>query len=228
MNVLVIAAHPDDEVIGAGGAMALHATRGDEVHALILTEGASAQYPGQGHLITQKKREAASAAELIGVKSLTFSDLPDMKLDTLPIVEVNRPIEAKIAELRPEVVYTHFVGDLNRDHRIVFEATMVATRGERQLPLRRVLSYEVPCTLSHASPVGREFCPNVFADIGEVWERKIAAMKAYQSEVRDYPHPRSLDALVAWAKCRGIACGCAVAEAYVLVRELVTARTEPR
>jgi len=228
MNILVVAAHPDDEVIGAGGAMALASAAGDEVHVLILTEGASTQYPGQDELIHQKKREAAKAAEILGVASLTFSDLPDMKLDTLPIVEINRPIEQKVAELAPEVVYTHFRGDLNRDHRIVFEATMVATRGERQLPLRRLLSYEVPCTLAAASPTGEGFSPNVFVDVSDVLDKKLAAMAAYGSEVRDYPHPRSLEALEAWMKCRGVACGCDAAEAYVLVRECVTTRDADR
>ena len=222
MRVLVVAAHPDDETLGVGGTIARHSEQGDEVWVCMLTEGVTARY----QYVEVQKECASQACEVLGVHKVVFCDLPDQRLDALPLLDVIRPIEDCVSEFKPDVVYTHFKEDVNQDHRVAFEATMVATRPVGDNIVRRLLCYETPSSTEWAAPfTGSFFAPNVFMDISATLCKKIRAMQVYgntyASEVRAYPHPRSYEAIETYAKQRGILAGFAAAERFMLVRELL-------
>jgi LmbE family N-acetylglucosaminyl deacetylase len=213
-TVLVVGAHPDDEVLGAGGAMARHADAGDEVHALIVTEGTTQQYDDED-LIERKRRHARACADRLGATGVRFGDLPDMRLDDVPHVEVNAVVEAACEAVDPDVVYTHSRREVNRDHVAVHDSTLVATRPGSGVST--VLAYETPSS-TEWTPRTDGFEPDLFVDIEGHLETKIEAFEAYETEVRAYPHPRSAEALRAVARARGAACGAAAAEAFDVLR----------
>ena len=220
VRVLVIGAPPDDEVLGSGGVIARHADAGDEVYVCILSEGASAQY-ADPEMIKVRRAAARKAAKILGVKDSFYHDLPDSRMETVPHVEINAILEKHVAEVKPEVVYTHFGGDTDLDHQRSYRSTIVAARPKVDSPIRKVLCYEVLGQTHWAGPGAESaFNPNVFIDIGDYLGKKLAAMKCYSSEVEPYPHPRSLTAIDALAKIRGVLCGCEAAEAFVLVRDV--------
>ena len=220
MHVLVVAAHPDDETFGAGGTIAWHAARGDHVYVCILTDGASSRH----QYIELQAACARRACDTLGVKQLVLVGLPDQRLDTVCQLDVITPIENCIEEFEPEVVLTHFPGDVNEDHRIVSRATMVATRPLAGSSVRRVAVFEVPSSTDWAPPVpGSVFAPNLFVDIADTLDTKLAAMEVYadtySNEVRQYPHPRCVEGLTAYAKRHGAVSGMTAAEPFMLLRE---------
>jgi LmbE family N-acetylglucosaminyl deacetylase len=218
-RVLVFAAHPDDEVLGMGGTIAVHVERGDQVRVVVVTDGSSTQYPGDSETRLQKEEEALRAAAELGVMDYVHLALPDMRLDTLPHVEVNRVVEEHVGDLAPELVYTPHP-DVNLDHRTLFDSVAVATRPVPGQPVRRLLTY-APTSSTEWTPAAlNSFVPNWFVDIGEAIERKVAAFAHYETERRDYPHPRSERAIRATAEFYGASCGCDHAEPFVLVRAL--------
>ena len=218
-RVLVLAAHPDDEVLGMGGTIAVHAERGDEVRIVCVTDGSSTQYPGDTALRERKNDEAFRAARELGVEDYVHLDLPDMRLDTIPHVEVNRVVEEHVRDFRPELVYTPHP-DVNRDHGALFDSVSVATRPIPGQPVRRLLTY-APTSSTEWTPAGRNwFVPNWYVDVTATIERKLAAFACYETERREYPHPRSDRALRAHAEFYGATVGCEYAEPFVLVRGL--------
>jgi LmbE family N-acetylglucosaminyl deacetylase len=224
MRLLTVAAHPDDETLGAGGTMAWHASRGDEVWACVLADGASSRH-GR---VKQQADCARRAADVLGIDRLVLVGLPDQRLDTLSLLDLITPIEQCIEELQPDVVLTHFPGDLNEDHRLVARATLVATRPVPGTCVSRVCSFEIPSSTDWAPPIpGSVFAPNLYVDISATLEVKLTAMKAYAdtyvSELRPFPHPRSLEALTATAQRHGAASGLLAAEPFMLLRESAVA-----
>jgi N-acetylglucosamine malate deacetylase 1 len=218
-RVLVIAAHPDDEVLGMGGTIAVHTDRGDAVRVLVVTDGSSTQYPGDTGIRERKETEALAAAAELGVTDYVHLDLPDMRLDTLAHVDVNRVVEEHVRELEPELVYT-VQPDVNLDHRALFDAVAVATRPTPGHPVRRLLTY-APTSSTEWTPAPLNwFVPNWYVDVTATLERKVAAFAHYETERRDFPHPRSERALRATAAHHGSACGCEYAEPFVLIRGL--------
>ncbi|HYZ78589.1 MAG TPA: PIG-L family deacetylase [Gaiellaceae bacterium] len=218
--MLVFAAHPDDEILGMGGTIALHAAvHGDETRIVCVTDGSSSQYPNDAALRERKNEEARLAARELGVEDYVHLDLPDMRLDTVAHVDLNRIVEGHVRDLCPEIVYAPHP-DVNRDHVALFDSVAVATRPVPSQPVRRVLTY-APTSSTEWTPAGRNwFVPNWFVDVGETIERKLAAFGRYETERRDYPHPRSERALRAHAEFFGASCGCDYAEPFVLVRAL--------
>jgi N-acetylglucosamine malate deacetylase 1 len=221
VKVLTVAAHPDDETLGAGGTMAKLAAMGHEVWVCILTDGVTAR-----HRHTELQKECAiRAADVLGVANIVFCELPDQRLDSLPLLEVITPIEKCIGELHPEVVFTHFSQDANQDHRTVFEATLVAARPVEGASVRRLLCYETASSTEWAPPFpGSVFSPNVFVEITGTLPRKLEALRSYEGthsgEMRPYPHPRSYEAIEAYAKRHGAAAGVHAAEPFMLVRQV--------
>jgi LmbE family N-acetylglucosaminyl deacetylase len=220
MRLLVVAAHPDDETLGAGGTMAWHAARGDQVYVCILTDGVTSRHDQ----VRLQEECARRACDTLGVKQVVLVGLPDQRLDTLCQLDVITPVERCIEEFEPEVVLTHFPGDVNEDHRIVSRATMVATRPVTGSSVRRVGVFEIPSSTDWAPPLpGSVFAPNLYVDVSETLETKLAAMAAYAdthvSEVRPFPHPRSPEAMTAYARRHGATSGLQAAEAFVLLRE---------
>lgn len=221
-QVLVIAAHPDDETYGLGGTIARHVRQGDLASVLILSEGVTARH----NAIEPQKAAVRKACAALGVDDVRFADLPDQRLDGMPLLEVIQPIHELCKELWPQVVYTHHRGDANQDHRTVFAATLVAVRPFGGNPVERVLCYETASSTEWGPPFAEwEFLPNVFVDISATLEAKLRAVEAYretfQSEVKPFPHPRSPEAVRIYAQQRGVTVGMLAAEAFVLVRELV-------
>jgi N-acetylglucosamine malate deacetylase 1 len=218
-RVLVVAAHPDDEVLGMGGTIALHTSRGDEVRVLVVTDGSSTQYPGDAGTRARKEEEARRAARELGVEDYVHLDHPDMRLDSLAHVEVNQVVEEHVRDHAPGVVYT-VQPDVNNDHRVLFDSVAVATRPVPGQPVRRLLTY-APASSTEWTPAAVNwFVPNWYVDVTETIERKIAAFAHYETERREYPHPRSERAIRATAEFHGTTCGCEYAEPFVLVRGL--------
>lgn len=218
-RVLVVAAHPDDEVLGMGGTIAVHTQRGDVVRVLVVTDGSSTQYPGDAETRARKEEEAVRAAAELGVTDYVHLDLPDMRLDTIAHVELNKVVEEHMHDLAPGVVYTP-QPDVNRDHRVLFDSVAVATRPTPGQPVRRLITYAPTSSTEWTPAAVNWFVPNWFVDITETLERKVAAFAHYETERREYPHPRSERAIRAAASYHGSSCGCEYAEPFVLVRGL--------
>jgi LmbE family N-acetylglucosaminyl deacetylase len=212
-RVLVVGAHPDDEVLGIGGTLARHVRDGDEVHALILCEGLSIRYPDakDDFLAAEGRR----AAEVLGLSSWTLHGFSDQKLDVQALSVTAAPIERKVAELEPQIVYTHWRGDINRDHRIAHEATLIATRC-RQKFIESVYAYETPSETEWGIPY--DFSPNTFVDITTTLETKLEAMACYGSQSPSPEHPRSLEHLRLRARYWGNCMLLEAAEPLVLLR----------
>jgi LmbE family N-acetylglucosaminyl deacetylase len=220
-RVLVIAAHPDDEVLGMGGTIARHTRGGDTVRVVVVTDGSSTQYPGDAETRARKETEALAAARELGVEDYVHLDLPDMRLDTLAHVDVNAVVEEQVRDLAPEVLYTVHP-DVNLDHRVLFDSVAVATRPVPGQPVRRVLTYAPTSSTEWTPALVGSFVPNWYVDVTETLEVKVAAFACYETERREYPHPRSERAIRATAAHHGTACGCEYAEPFVLVRSLAT------
>lgn len=235
MRVLILAAHPDDECLGAGGTIARLSAEGHAVYIAILSQGIDSRYtesPISGDEAMQQElekikakgqnvRNALKAGKHLGAKCVTVDPQPDQKFDTVPLLEIVQHIAHITDKVRPEVIYTHHGGDLNQDHRAVAHATLIATRPTAECSVKAVYTYEVPSSTEWAFGMESAFRPNVFVDIsGEYLEKKIQAMKMYESERRAFPHPRSPEALRALATWRGAQAGVMAAEAFQLVRSV--------
>jgi N-acetylglucosamine malate deacetylase 1 len=219
MNVLVISAHPDDELLGAGATLAKHAATGDTVRLAVMCEGISMRYHPERH--AEVVRQSEKAAGILGVHQILHRDLPDQKLDTLSLADVTAEIESLVQEHRPDVVYTHFGGDINRDHQVLAEATLVATRPYAASFVREILMFETPSSTEWGSPVILPaFQPHVFVDVAATLERKVEAFLCYTAEVRPWPHPRSARALRERASYWGSLVNLEAAEPFMVVRGL--------
>ncbi len=223
MKILIVAAHPDDEVLGAGGTIARHIRNGDQVTIAILGEGITSRYLNRDEanpkLVVDLKTKSRHSSEIMGCKDLKFFDLPDNRFDSINLLDIVKVVEGLVEQTQPGIVYTHHYGDLNIDHMITSRAVLTACRPLPKAVVRRVLAFEVPSATGWGMPE-QAFIPNVFIDITETIQTKLAAVKAYSSEVRPFPHPRSPEALMARAQMRGSEAGVLVAEAFVLLREL--------
>jgi LmbE family N-acetylglucosaminyl deacetylase len=219
MVVLVLAAHPDDEILGAGGTLVGHARAGDEVHAVVVSEGAGSRY-GDG-MADELRAQGRRASAEMGFASLRFEALPDQRLETLPLIELTQRLEAVVDDVRPDTVYTHFPEDVNNDHRVVARAAWTACRPYRAPFVQRFLAFETPSSTEWAWPLlGSAFTPNRYVDITETLDAKVHAMTCYESELREYPHPRSERALRERAAYWGSRIGRAAAEPFCVLREI--------
>jgi LmbE family N-acetylglucosaminyl deacetylase len=211
-RVLVIAAHPDDELLGCGGTAALHARDGDEVTAVIACEGESLRYGKNG---VGQNGHMRRAAETLGLKDVRLLAFQDQRLDTLPLTEIIAPLERVVRELEPAIVYCQYGGDVNRDHQLLFQAVLVAARPTEPC-IEAVYAFDTASSTEWAFP--RSFAADTWVDISATLETKLAAMACYESEVRPYPHPRSLEALRYRAKAWGNQHCLDAAEAFMTVR----------
>jgi LmbE family N-acetylglucosaminyl deacetylase len=217
--VAVVAAHPDDEILGAGGTLAKHISRGDEVHAVVVADGATSRY--EAEMVQVLADAAKRAADVVGFASLRTCALPDQRLDDLPLLAVTRAVEGVLAELRPAVVYSHFPGDVNLDHSVVARAAWTACRPYVLPGLRRFAVFETPSSTEWAWPLdGGAFAPNLYVDVTATLDVKLRAMACYATELRDYPHPRSLRALQERAAFWGSHVGRGAAEPFQVLREV--------
>jgi LmbE family N-acetylglucosaminyl deacetylase len=226
-SVFIVAAHPDDEVLGCGGSIARHADAGDHVQVLIVAEGATSRHQqrdrGQVNAeLSDLARAAQKAGEILGALGVELLDLPDNRLDSLDRLDLIKLIEARIESYQPQIVYTHHSGDVNVDHRRLHEAVVTACRPTPGHCVRRLLSFEVASSTEWQPPGSAPaFQPNWFVDISAQWERKQLALEAYASEMRPWPHARSIQALEHLARWRGAQVGVEAAEAFCLLRQLL-------
>jgi LmbE family N-acetylglucosaminyl deacetylase len=225
-SVLVVAAHPDDEVLGCGGTIANFTAAGRSVHVLLLADGENSRETVDGSKAVAARNAAGKkACRILGCTSVEFLALPDNRMDGLMLLDVVKEIEARIRTHAPSTLLTHHCGDVNVDHRVVHQAVIVACRPVPGHKFRELLFFEVPSSTEWRPPgSGDDFVPNYFVDISSTLDRKILALDVYTSELRTFPHPRSHQAIEALARWRGASVGVAAAEAFMLGRMIV--RTE--
>ncbi len=226
MKYLIIAAHPDDEVLGCGGSIAKWVKDGHEVHVLIMAEGSTSRdkhrdRASRKETLSILAQSAKRAAEILGVETIELLDYPDNRMDSVDLLDVVKTIEDYTEKLKPDVVITHHAGDLNIDHQIIHHAVITACRPQPEQTVKRILSFEVPsATEWQSSTVFNHFVPNWFENISETLELKIKALKAYKSEMRKWPHARSIEAVEYLARWRGASSGCEAAESFMVVRQI--------
>lgn len=220
---LIIAAHPDDEVLGAGGSIARWRKKGWEVKIAILGEGITSRSEKKVNIRELKtlKQQALKAAKILSADNPLFFDFPDNRFDSLDIIDIVKPIEKMINSYRPDVVVSHFIGDLNIDHRITAEAVSVATRPTGSYTPEKVLSFNIPSSTEwNFYDSHNTFNPNIFINISKTLKIKLKALEAYEGELRSFPHPRSLESLKARAVYWGSISGLPAAEPFILLREI--------
>lgn len=223
-KVLVIAAHPDDEMLGCAGTMAKHSAQGDEVHILIMAEGATSRSlvrdrEAHEEELSELSMAAYKAAKTVGAASVRLHNFADNRMDGENLLDVVKVVEEKIEKNRPSIIYTHHPSCLNVDHQVTHKAVVTACRALPDSGIETLLFFEIPSSSEWQVPTGGiTFAPNWFVDISDTLDKKLAALTDYQSEMREFPHPRSLKAVEHLARWRGASSGFAAAEAFVLGR----------
>lgn len=219
MRVLVIAPHPDDEIIGVGGTIAKRADASDEVYVCVVTKGCLPLFAEE--FVEQSRSECRQADQLLGVKETIFLDFPAVMLETVPRYEFNGKILDVIQRIKPEEVYIPHRGDMQIDHQMVVDAAMVGLRPKYDFIVKRIYAYETLSETGWNIPnTVNEFIPNVFEDISGTFSKKMEAMNIFQSQLAEFPNARSLGAIEALAKFRGAIVKVEAAEAFSLVREI--------
>lgn len=224
-KILVIAAHPDDEILGIGGTVRKHVNDGDLVNCIILGEGMSSRKEKRVDMefeeIYSLHMNAKRSGKIIGFNQIYFEKLPDNRFDSIDLIDIIKIIEKYVEILRPNIIYTHHHGDLNVDHKITFEAVLTACRPLANSPILEIYTFETPSSTEWNFSYGsNSFTPNVFVDIEETLQDKLNAMDCYKTELRDYPHPRSLEALKVIASRWGTVVGKRYVEAFQLIRKI--------
>jgi len=207
MKILVIAPHPDDEVLGMGGTIK-KLSKKNKIILCVVSEGATAQYKDK-KMIKVRRDSCKKTAKILGISQTIFLDYPDMRLN-LSHLDINKKLEEIIEKYRPEIVYTAPKNDLNLDHQIVFNSTLVACRPKSGV--KQILCYEIQGNTKVP------FAPNVFENIEKEFPYKIKGFKMYKSEIEEFPNPRSIAAIENLAIQRGIESGTRKAEAFELIR----------
>ena len=220
MNVLVVAAHPDDEVLGAGATIARHAKDGDKVTLLILASGLDSRGPADADAHHALHHQAETSAAILGAHELRFAGFPDNRMDTIALLDVVKTIEDIAGRINPHTVYSHSARDLNVDHEIAARAVATTFRPLPNAPVTRLLAFDVP-SATDWNPSAPPFAPTVFIDATATLETKLKAIACYAGELRPFPHARSLDAIRARAVAWGTHVGLAAAEPFELLREIV-------
>ena len=225
-NVLVVAAHADDEVLGCGGTIAKLAALGRSIHIVLIADGESSRLngisPDKTHdYVNARKAAAEKAAKILGCASIECLGLPDNQMDTIPLLNAVKIIEERIAHYTPTTVLSHYCNDVNIDHQVVHEAINVACRPTPGHCVKELIYFEVMSSTEwRASGSLVSFNPNFFVDISAFVEVKNSALKAYSSELRDFPHPRSIQAVEALMRWRGATVGVDAAEAFIIGRKI--------
>ena len=219
-TILVVAAHADDEALGCGGAIARHVAEGDTVHAVFLADGVSSRQGAGADEMDRRLSASEQARKALGITTTNFLGLPDNLLDSLPLIEVIRPLETVIRQLNPLIIYTHHYGDLNNDHRIAHQAVMTICRPTPESSVKEIYAFEVMSSTEWNSVGLAPFLPNLFVDISGYLHAKLKALEAYGLEMRPTPHSRSMEHLTALAQHRGHSVGVDAAEAFMVMKIL--------
>ncbi len=226
MNILVVAAHPDDEILGCGATIAKHIQLGDDVGVMLLSEGVSGRITKQRVSNSSEVkiiRKAAHTAnlEILGVKELRMFELPDCRMSSYVLLDIVKMVDRVVHEFCPRVIYTHHIGDLNEDHQITHKAVITACRSLPNSSVEQIYFFEIPSSTEwQIPPSGKAFIPNRFVDITNTLSKTFEALEAYSSELRPYPHPRSIESIEYLARWRGSTIGVEAAEAFVVGRQI--------
>ncbi|MFC2061388.1 PIG-L deacetylase family protein [Elusimicrobiota bacterium] len=220
-KILIVAAHPDDEILGCAGTVIRMASNNHEVVTLILGEGVTARDEQRDKDvrdpdIARLRRQAVTANKIIGINEVYFNEFPDNRFDTVSFLDIVKSIEEVKDKIKPDIVFTHNGKDLNVDHQITYRALITATRPMKSESVKEIYSFEIPSSTEWEYPLG--FSPDVFFDISDTLDRKLEALSKYQSELRKYPHPRSLEGVKLIAKNWGMKVGTEYAEAFKAIR----------
>lgn len=220
-KILIIASHPDDEILGCGATISRLVNEGYEAYTLILGEGVTSRDEKRNRdkretEIQKLKQDILKANKLIGVKNIFTFDFPDNRFDSIPLLDIIKKIEEIKNKIKPDIIFTHFKNDLNIDHKKTYEATLTATRPMKNETVKTIYSFEVLSSTEWNYPT--TFSPNVFFDITKTIDKKIKSMKCYENELRSFPHPRSIETIESNAKTWGSKIGCDFAEAFELIR----------
>lgn len=219
MKILVIAPHPDDEIIGVGGTIAKRVQAGDEVYVCIVTKGIEPIF--REEFIEQGRKECREADAKLGVKETIFLDFPAVMLETVPRYEFNGKIAEVVQHINPDEVYIPHRGDMQIDHQMVVDAAMVAVRPRGKNYPKRIYAYETLSETGWNIPnTINEFIPTVYEDITETFELKISSLDVFKSQLAPFPAARSIGAIEALAKFRGATVSVDAAEAFSLIREI--------
>ena len=223
-SVLVVAAHPDDEVLGCGGTIKKITKMGIKVNIMFLSDGVSSRKMGQKKFkseISNRRKACIKACKILGAKKPVFYNFPDNALDTVPLLKIVKLIEYNLKKHKPETIYTHYSNDLNIDHSIVNKAVITACRPIKKNSVKTLLFFEVPSSTEwQIASKKNQFFPNWFENIEKELKTKIKALKIYKKEMRQWPHPRSSRGIKALAEWRGATSGCKAAEAFILGRKV--------
>ncbi len=228
-NILVIAAHPDDEILGCGGAMAKHIDQGDTVNIVIMAEGITSRYNTREEAISDQdnlqaelntlKETTRRANAVLGVNNVMFENFPDNRMDSIDLLDIVKRIEHHITRTKPNVIYTHHIGDVNIDHRQIHQAVITAARPMPEYIKPTLLFFEIASSTHWQPPISAQsFNPNWYVDISNQLSRKSAALEIYESEMRPWPHARSVKALEHLAHWNGANIGVEAAENFILGR----------
>jgi LmbE family N-acetylglucosaminyl deacetylase len=220
-KILIVAAHPDDEVLGCGGTVARLVKEGCQAYTLILGEGITSRDEKRDREKRDKeihklKEQAKKANEIIGVEEVFIYDFPDNRFDTIPLLDIVKVIEKVKNNIKPDIIFTHYEKDLNVDHQITYKAVITAARPIVGESVKEIYSFEIPSSTEWNFPLS--FSPDVFFDISETIDTKIKALEEYKTELRAYPHPRSLEGIKTNAESWGIKIGVKYAEVFKCVR----------
>lgn len=219
-KILVVAAHPDDEALGCGGTIALHAQTGADVHVVFMTDGVNSRDDVEKTEAEERKDAAKEASRILGAQAPIFLNFPDNRMDTISLLDIIKPLEKIINQLKPQIIYTHHSSDLNIDHQITHQVVMTACRPQPNSTVREIFSFEVLSSTEWSIESENTFKANCFVDIHSVKEKKIASINAYEKEMREFPHSRSIESVEALITLRGSGVGLASAEGFMLNRML--------
>ncbi len=226
MDYLIIAAHPDDEVLGCGGSIAKWTANGDKVNILIAAEGITSRDNNRNigkrkNALSDLRSSSQKAAKILGANSVSIFDFPDNRMDSIDLLDVVKKIGHHIEKLRPQIIVTHHAGDLNIDHQIIHKAVITFCRPQPSFYVKKILTFEIPSSTEWQSPQNNTpFIPNWFEDITITLDKKIKALNAYKSEMRNWPHSRSVESIKYLSKWRGASVGLEAAESFMLVRNI--------
>lgn len=221
MKILLIAAHPDDEILGCGATVGRLAKEGCQVHTLLLGHGVDARHSdnkdkGIQTKIEALKKQARKSNQILGVEDVFIHDFADNKFDTVALLDIVKVIEKVVDDIQPDIVFTHYEKDLNIDHRIVYQATIIATRPVAGQSVKEIYSFEVLSSTEWNYPLS--FSPDTFFDVSATMDLKLKALECYESEMKDSTHPRSIEAVKLNAELWGTKVGFKYAEAFKCVR----------
>lgn len=225
-RILVVAAHPDDEVLGCGGTIAKFAALGAEVSILILGEGLTSRYSGQEPVkrkeLSSLKVQAKNSTDLLGAKDVFFAGFPDNKFDSVPLLGIIKEIESVKAKIKPSAIYTHHYGDLNIDHVLTYKAVLTATRPLEGETVKEIYSFAIPSSTDWSGPDKKSyFIPDRYVDISTTINKKIRALKCYKTEIRNYPHSRSAKGVEYFAAKYGMEAGLKYSEPFQTIRAII-------